>query len=516
MRTLPRLRCLLLGLFLLVAAPGTVCAAMQVVALFPPDAVGDSSVSNLPGGIGPILLEKLKDRFDVTLLESTEGGDGAERRRKARALGANYILTGTLARVGRTVTLDLTLMPTEGNTTGNTVVATAEDGDGTGKQATERDGAGIPFVYRRVAIEATAKLKQRFFGDGIVGRGGSQRKIPMPAGSISRSRSIPGDVVSIAHGDTDRNGKGEIVAAYRDSIVIYLPEGVDLVEKSRIAVSGDGMVHIDVADLNRNGIAEIVAVRYVAGKAFSDILEFDGKEYRRLAGDLPYFLRVVDLGPEGIVLVGQESDPASIFAGPIFRLAMDRYGSGEIPEVQSALPLPEGSWIYSFVPLRSGGEIRYAAIGDGNRLRMFDERGKKLWEGIDAVFWTETTLEAPVASGTAPSGQKLYRQIHLAGRLLSADLDGDKTDELVLANNIVRAGAFFENLKLYSNSELLCFAQAGDSLALAWRTAEVGSSTLDLFLDRTSGNGIFRIGIASPDEGKILGRFGEWRMLWVR
>lgn len=516
MRTTSRLLAGLLVAILSAAAPGGVRAAMQAVALFPPEAGGEAAVSNLSARMGEVLEEKLKDRFDITLLQPAGEKDRTEETRKARALGATYILTGNLARVGRTVTLDLTLMPTEGTTTGNTVVATAEDESAAGRPVTGGGGAELPFVYRRLAIEATAKLKRRFFGDGIVGEGDSKRKIPALAGSVSRSRNIPGDVVSIARGDTDRDGKDEIVAAYRDAIVIYRTEGADLVETARIEIQGDGMIHLDVADLNRNGIAEILAVRYVAGKAFSDILEYDGKEYRRIAADLPYFLRVVDLGAEGMVLVGQESDPATIFTGPIFRLAVDRHGRGGIPEKGSPLPLPGGSWIYSFVPLRSGREIRYATVGEGNRLRLFDAGGQRLWEGIDAVFGTETVLEAPVAFGKRPDGQPLHRRIRLPGRLLAADLDGDKTDELLLANNIVRAGAFFENLKLYSNAELLCFAQNGTSLDLAWRTPEVGSSALDLFLERSSGRGIFRIGVASPDEGKILGRFGEWRILWVQ
>lgn len=516
MRTTSRPLSLLFGLFLLAAAPRTANAAMQAVALFPPEAAGDTAVLNLSARMGQLLQEMLKDRFDITLLESVGERKTAEDQRKARALGATYILTGNLARVGRTVTLDLTLTPTEGSTNGKTVVTTSDDPTSAGQPAAGGAEADLPFVYRRLAIEATAKLKELFFGDGIVGEGSSKRKIPALAGSIRRSRSLPGDVVSIARGDTDRDGKDEIVAAYRESIVVYKTEGVDLIEAARIDVQGDGMVHLDVADLNRNGIAEIVAVRYVSGKAFSEILEYDGREYRRIAADLPWFLRVVDLGAEGIVLVGQQSDPAAIFTGPIFRLAVNRDGSGGLPEKTSPMPLPAGSWIYSFVPLKFGGEIRYAAVGEGNRLRLFDAQGEKLWEGVDAVFGTETVLEAPVASGTGPSGQPLHQRIHLPGRLLAADLDGDKIDELVLANNIVRAGAFFENLKLYSDAELLCFAQAGTSLELAWRTAEVGSSALDLFLERSSGGRIARIGVASPDMGKILGRFGEWRILWVQ
>ena len=96
-------------------------------------------------------------------------------------------------------------------TPGITVVATAEDSGSSGEAG---NGADLPFVYRRLAIEATAKLKRHFFGDGIVGEGNSKRKIPPLSGALRRSRSFPGDVVSIARGDTDRDGKDEIVAAY--------------------------------------------------------------------------------------------------------------------------------------------------------------------------------------------------------------------------------------------------------------------------------------------------------------
>jgi len=508
-----RLVAALLCAALLFCAPAGGRAAMQAVSLVPPDTGPESAVPNLSARMGRVLQEKLQDRFDVALLDAVAGRTRWEEQLRARTLGSTYILTGNLVRVGRMVTLDLTLMPTEGNTPGITVVATAED---SGFPGETENGAELPFVYRRLAIEATAKLKRHFFGDGLVGEGSAKRKIPALSGALRRSRSFPGDVVSIARGDTDRDGKDEIVAAYRNAIVVYRVDGTDLVEKGKVDVPGDGMVHLDVADLNRNGIADIIAVRYVAGKAFSDLFEFDGKAYQRIASDLPLFLRVVDLGQEGIVLVGQASDPESIFTGPIFRLAVNRYGSGEIPEQGSPLPLPEGSWIYSFVPLKTGSEIRYAAVGDGNRLRLYDGTGNKIWEGIDAIFGTETMLVAPVAGGTGPAGQSYNRRIHLPGRMLAADLDGDKVDELVLANNIVRAGAFFENLRLYSNAELLCFAQNDSSLDLAWRTAEIGSSALDLFLERSSGKGISRVGIASPDEGKILGRFGEWRILWVQ
>src|SRR3970282_2898550 len=83
-------------------------------------------------------------------------------------------------------------------------------------------GAGeLPSAYRRMAIEAAAKLKLLFFGDGQIGEGGAKRKIPSLSGKVGRSRNIPGEVISVASGDTDRDGESEVVSAFSDSIVIY-------------------------------------------------------------------------------------------------------------------------------------------------------------------------------------------------------------------------------------------------------------------------------------------------------
>jgi hypothetical protein len=308
----------------------------------------------------------------------------------------------------------------------------------------------------------------------------------------------------------------EVIAAYTDGIAVYGVEGDDLVEKARIPDAGEGFIHVDTADLNRNGVAEIIAVRYVTGKALSDIWEYDGKQYQRIARDIPYFLRALDIGKEGIVLVGQESDPFAIFKGPVYRLAFSQFGPGERKEKGTPLPLIEGTWIYSFTTLKKGGSVRFVTLGDRDRLVLLDGNGKKLWESVDAVSGTETALDAPLIPSGKPELAVGTKRLYLPNRLFGVDLLGDKNDELIVLNNLVTAGGFFENLRVFSNAEALCFAQDGDSLQLAWRTPQAGSSARDAFIDFSQGGKQFRIGVASIDKGKILGKFGEWRVLWLK
>lgn len=515
MRARPLLLWAVVGGLLLISAARQASAAPQAVALFSPELLGDEKEPALAVRVGKELAEKLADRFDVTFVEAGGEADIVSLRRRARALGASYLITGSLTRIGRSVALDLTLAPTEGAGPGRTVVATAVDDRKIGEARTGDAGGELPFAYRRIAIEATARLKLLFFGDGKVGEGAARRTIPGLSGAVSRSRNIPGEVLSVARGDTDGDGRIEVVAVYRDAIAVYRQEGGDLLQKARIPDAGGGLFHVDVADTDRNGTAEIVAVRYVAGQALSDIWEHDGKEYRKIAGDIPRFLRTVDLGGEGRVLVGQESDPAEIFAGPVFRIPPGALRTHAAEDRGPPLPLPAGTWIYSFLPLRRGDAVRFVTIGPAGRPVLLDEGGTRLWEGIDTVHGTSTALDAAVASATDREGTPLFRTQYVPARLLGADLDGNGDEEVVLVHNIVSAGGFFENLRVASDSELVCLGQSGDALELAWRTPQVGAAALDAFLDTSPGGKGLRVGIAARDPGKILGGLGEWRLYWV-
>jgi hypothetical protein len=295
----------------------------------------------------------------------------------------------------------------------------------------------------------------------------------------------------------------EFIAAFPDAIAVYRVEKDELREKARIPDAGPGLFHVDAADVTRNGVADIIAVRYAGGKALSDIWQFDGMEYRKISSGLPYFLRTADLGPEGIVLLGQASDPVTIFKGPIFRIAVHRDGKTEVKDRDHPLPLPDGTFLYGFASLRKGKGVRYAVLTDRNRILYLDETGKELWSGLDALTGTEITLD-----GTD-------RRIHVPGRMAAVDLDRDGEDELLVLNDLVAAGTYFENLRVFAHAEILCFAQGDTGLQLAWRSPQLDASARDLLADRSTPTAV-RYAVASRDRAKLLGATTQWRVLWVK
>jgi len=489
----------LAALIICLAAPSW--AAKQAVALFPPETT-ETGADNVLRPALPILeqtlTQKLEDRFDLRPSGAFPVPAAEEqRRRRARSLGAAYILSGNLSRIGKTVTLDLTIAPAEESGKGRTVVVT-----GTLDDPSPLSPA-YASLFRRLATEAAVKTKNLFFGDERVGEGPAAKRVPKLAGTLARSAPIPGNMVSLSASDLDLDGKVEIVAAYPDAIVVYRVDGDDLREKATIPNAGPGLIHVDAADVNRNGVADIVVTRFAGGKALSDIWQFDGKEYRKISADLPFFLRAADLGPEGVVLLGQESDPGKGYRGPVFRLAVNRYGQAEVRDRESPLPLPNGVFLYGFTALRYAKGVRYAVLTGRDRLVYLDGDGKELWEGLDAVTGSEVALESRGV------------RVPMPPRMVGVDLDRDGTDELVVLNDLVSAGTYFENLRVRSHAELLCFAQGDGSLQLAWRSPQTDASARDLVADRSSPRGV-RFALASRDRGKLVGGAAQWRVLWLK
>jgi len=213
---------------------------------------------------------------------------------------------------------------------------------------------------------------------------------------------------------------------------------------------------------------------------------------------------VADLGPEGVVLLGQESDTEKVYKGPVFRLTASREGKVEVKDRDHPLPLPQGAFLYAFAALRQGKkDLRYAVLTARDRLVYLDGEGKELWEGLDAVTGSESALETAV------------RRVPIPPRMVAVDLNLDGTDELVALNDVVAAGTYFENLRVYSQVELLCFAQGEMALQLAWRSPQSNSSARDLVADRSNPKAV-RFAVASRDRGKLVGGAAQWRILWLK
>jgi hypothetical protein len=478
-------------------------ASRQSAALVPLAISGDNDASLRNGTLDRAIVDKLSDRFDIRILSQDGKSDPGALTNKARSLGTPYLFEGSLVRIGRSVSIELRIVQSEPGAIGKTVVASALD-DAEGQAP---PSGGLPPIYRRLITEATANLKLRFFGDD---RAGGKGRIPGFSGNLTRSAAFPGNPVSARLADSDRDGKRELIVAFPSEIAIFRIDGDELVEKYRIKDAGTGIFRVETADLDHNGFAEIIAVRFAGGQAISDIWAFDGKDYRKKVAGIPWLLSPVALDKGGSNILGQESDPVTFFKGDIFRLAFDRYGEGEIPDKGGALPLPPGTGLYSVGALNSGQAKQIVVFGKGGSISLYQPEGKALGAASESIRGTDFT-PAAVSADSLREGP-----INIPPRFMAVDLNDDGIEELVALNNLVTPGVFFENVKVQSGAELVAFVQDAGTLRLAWRTPQIGFGVTDAFLVDAEKGPARRIGLLVREKGKLLENLSEWRIVWMR
>jgi len=424
---------------------------------------------------------------------------------RAGAAGAHYTVTGTLARIGGTVALDLSIAPVADPLAARTVVTQAR------LQGDRIQGAGeLPPALRRLVIEASARLKYLFFGDNTVGEGTARRAIPGPAGVLEAMQPLEGDAIAVARADLDGDGAAEVVAASASEVIAYASTGDRLAPKAAMAFPGGGIVRVDAVDADGDGRPEIVVARWRAGRAFSDLLRFEKNGFRRVAADLPFLLAGLRGAGGKAMLAGQASGPAAPFVGPVFRVECRREGETLSCREGGALPLPSDTPLYHLTAVRDGDRTLYALPDGQGRLRLLDEAGKTVARANDSLGRGFARGGAGQAGGAGGSWTGR------PGRLLAVDLDGDGRDEVIALRPVDARGAFFEGLILQADAELLCYARDGETLRLAWRTQELGAPVRDLFLEGTPAGRAGRIGLAAPEGGGVAGGPSRWRLLFLR
>ena len=144
-----------------------------------------------------------------------------------------------------------------------------------------------------------------------------------PAASLWKSKKFETKLKAIAVGDVDGDGKIETVFADDHNIFIYRQFGGKF-EKIK-EINGKTYLFykgIDVADINGNKKAEIfVTAINDSGRVISFVLEWDGKDFKKIKDDEDWHYRVLDLPSRGgKVLFGQKGGYAGIFSQNIYEL----------------------------------------------------------------------------------------------------------------------------------------------------------------------------------------------------
>jgi hypothetical protein len=238
--------------------------------------------------------------------------------------------------------------------------------------------------------------------------------------------------------------------------------------------SGIQYINIDAADINGDGKAEIFVTAMLRDRVFSYVVQFQDGAFRRVA-DIPGFLRVITYPGHGIMLIGQDYDPVTFFAGAPKQYTWS--GGKYVPGPE--LPLPRGLALYGFTFADFGEQAPFlVALDDEDRLIVY-AKDTPLWKSEEQYVVLNTFVYKPVTGISAALSKPAAeldrsRRVRLRGRILALDINGDGRDEILLPKNI--GSTFFSD---YSGAELYGLRWTGARLDQAWGIKDLPGPVLD-------------------------------------
>ena len=278
----------------------------------------------------------------------------------------------------------------------------------------------------------------------------------------------------IALGDVDGDGKIEtvIITPNRLLVLRYDQQRMQTVYES--PESGwDIYIGVDVADIDGNGRPEIFITSLALGRQSvqSFVLEYDGKTFNRIASDMSYFLRVVDIPGRGAVLLGQKHMLDEPYGGTISEMIWrdGRYEPDTRINVSgNVLGLTIGD-------ITNDGSESVAVFNSGDYIRVIGASDKNLWKSSEKY-----------------GGSTIYyenRGHYLPTRLLALKSPKDgKTLVLAVKNHDI-ADRKLKTFRDFTEAQVILFAWDGLGLAPQWKTRKISGMIRDFAIGDFNNDG---------------------------
>ena len=504
---------------LLFTAAGSAAEPPKKVAILPFEINAPEDLSYLREGIMDMLASRISWEGKVEVIEEQlvkEALSGREAtlneaaaREVGTTLGADYVLFGSLTVFGDSVSIDAKM------------VALKEDRPPVSVYAqTKGMGEVIPRIN-----DFAQDINNKIFGRGPapVAAAPSQPRFsqahperlmeptPVPgqvekesselnpsfvvpstvadSGGFWKSQRLPFPITSMAAADVNQDGRVEILLLSPRGLHLYqqAPGSLQLI-KTYKADRQDHFLWVSTADLNHNQIPEIyVSNRRREEVMSSFVLEWNGSDWLKTDESLRWHLRTKELPDQGTVLLGQASSKDEPFLGGVY--VLKREGKEYLP--LSALPLPRGTNIYSFIlaDITADGGNEILAVNPSGRLQLKNASGENLWESADRFAASFDYLKGADTDPTqSRPGREFRKKVFLNGPILIADLNQDGRAE-VIANKNVGGLRSFINVDFFGKSELHSLSWNGFTMMENWHTPAFDGMTTAYDLADLNGDG---------------------------
>ncbi len=512
-------------LFLIVSVQPLWAKDRNTVAVLPFSIHSAENIDYVRQGIGDMLASRISvnEKIDVigkdsvlAALQETAGRELAlaDAYALGKKLNADFVVWGSITKIGNSLSIDGKLVDIAASKTAVNIFAQCPTMDevipkindfaqridthilGGLPQASES-----PSVPKEIIVSRQPSPQATREAEIISGMRGGRKGTytssinpdfinaaqPLDRKTFWKSQQFSNEFRGMDIGDVNGDGLNETIIIDPHNVFIYQKKGSEFKLIQQIpGKSYDYYVSLDVADINVNGIKEIIVSSYNGQQVDSFIVEFRNGKFVTIASGLPFFMRVIDNAPGIPLLLGQRRGMEKPFEPPIYEIV---YQNGEYREGKK-MRIPQGLSVYGLTldKLGSGGAERIVTLNDYDYICIYEQTDKPLskvaviggsdefiWKSEDVFGGSNTFIES--MKGSNVNADEPYNYINL--RILTYDTNKDGKREIIIVKNLSASGRMFQRVKLFTSAEVYDLEWDGMGLVENWRTKKINGYIAD-------------------------------------
>lgn len=438
--------------------------------------------------------------------------DEAVAKEVGSRAGADYIVLGSLTKIGNYISLDARLL------------AITEDKPPLGVYTQHK---GLDDVMTRIG-DFAQEIAYKITGRRAIASKPLEGKYPYhrpergiigPEGlEFKKSQTFDFEIKGLDIGDVDGDGKNEIVVMDHHNLYVFKYDGEKLSLFRKIEAGHQhNFLTLDVADVNRNKVAEIIVTSVIEDNLQSLILEYEQGEFRSITRRAGWFFRVLEHPKEGPILMGQQMNSEGLISGPIYQFIWKKKSFEKGPK----MPLPKDLKIFGFTlgDIRGQGKPDIILIDEFDYLKILTQDGKFIWKskenyGGTLNFYDTTKKKEEVYRGSEAPPWRVY----IPGRILIKDLNGDGANEVIINRNQAAGVKLFQRLRSYESGEIYDLTWDEIGLRIQWKTRELNGYISDFQVKDASNDGEEELVVAlveSPRSG-MMDKKGSSKLIFFK
>jgi TolB-like protein len=384
-------------------------------------------------------------------------------------VGADYVVLGSITKIGNYISLDARLISiTDDKPPLGAYTQHKGIDDVMTKIGDFAQDIGFRILGRRATASRPSEPRHPYLvhPDKEIGRIGQEEL------GFKKSQTLNFEIKGIDIGDVDGDKKNEVVVIDNHNIYVFKFEGEKLNLFRKIEAGYQhNFLSLDVADVNRNGHAEIIVTSVIEDNLQSMIIEFEQGEFRTINRKAGWFFRALEHPKEGPILIGQQMGSDGLFTGSIYKFSWKKKTFEKGPKM--ALPKDTKIFGFALADVRNEGKLNTLMLDRRDNLSIFSPEGKSVWTSRESyggsANYYDTSKKKP--DGFRPQDATSWR-VFIPGRILSRDLGGDGVNQIIINKNYSSL-TMFEKAKKYESGEIYSLVWDQDKLVTSWKTREI-------------------------------------------